>query len=435
VKYWIKKHLPRSLFGRFLLIIIVPTVLAQAIAVYMFYERHWRSVKWHLQTSVASEIVLVVNSSLSSPPEDVLAPIELAQQFLYLGIDFIDQGRMQQQVSKTLDGYETFQSHLDKHISLPYYVYQDRDGRDIFVEVEFPNGLMNITVARKRLSNPTSYIFILWMTGTALMLLIISVIFMRNQLRPIVRLAKAAQQFGRGQDIDNFKPEGASEVRKAAEAFLDMKERIDRQVSQRTEMLAGVSHDLKTPITRMKLQLAMMRPSKSIDELKYDVGEMEDMIQAYLDFAKGHEGAVNEPINVSDQLRSIIAGYRDEHNRIELEMKAGVVVIMNPNCFRRVIGNIIDNGLRYAKKIVINVSQTEKYAIIMIDDDGPGIPEKKREQAFKPFQRLDDARNQDKGGVGLGLSVARDLVTRYGGEIYLDQSPRGGLRVIIKLPI
>jgi len=232
-----------------------------------------------------------------------------------------------------------------------------------------------------------------------------------------------------------FKPEGAKEVRMAAEAFIEMKERIKRQINQRTEMLAGVSHDLKTPLTRMKLQLAMMKPSKTIAELQSDLIDMEKMVHGYLNFVKGAGAYTTEMANITDVLRNITSGYRRHHQDIELKTQSGVIIPINISSFKRAINNIIDNGLKYGSKVAISVKKERKHVALYIDDDGPGIPPKKRESVFKPFYRLDRSRNLETGGIGLGLAITRDIITGYGGSIILGDSPLGGLRVIIKMPL
>ena len=275
----------------------------------------------------------------------------------------------------------------------------------------------------------------MWMTGTAIIIILVSILFMRNQVRSIHDLAEFADKFGKGYDSENFKPTGATEVRQASKAFIEMKKRINKHVEQRTKMLAGVSHDLRTPLTRIKLQLAMIEPKEPIKDLENDVIEMEKMIQGYLDFAKGKERVIDNSVNVSDLLRSIISGYRNYHKNIELKSKSGILIHVNSNAFRRAITNIIDNAVRYAKSIVININSTKKNMILTIDDDGIGIPEKQRIEVFKPFYRLDKSRNIESANTGLGLSIAKDIIIGYGGDIHLDNSPLGGLRVVIKMPL
>lgn len=431
----VKHILPKSIIGRFLLIIIIPTILAQLIAIYIFYERHWENVSRHLQIALAGEIAVLAKNAEHSSLENIPFILTQSRYLLHFNTHFSEDELISATARTYLPQYHVFSQYLKQFMTMPYHLYNMQGDEAVGINIQLPHGVLTLNIGRKRLATPTTYIFIMWMSGVALLLLLISVIFMRNQLRPIIRLANAADQYGKGQLITHFKPEGSTEIRKAAEAFIDMKQRIDRQVTQRTEMLAGVSHDLKTPLTRIKLQLALLEPSKEHEALKQDVQDMETMVQGYLDFARGNQHAINSPISVADQLRSIIAGYRQDYNKFDLKIKQGINITINPNNFRRIITNILDNALRYASTITIEGQTSDKQLIIMIDDDGPGIPQTQRSEVFKPFYRLDRSRNNETGGTGLGLTVTRDLVTRYGGDITLTDSPSGGLRVIITLPL
>lgn len=434
--HFIKRYLPKSIVGRFLLIIILPTIIAQLFAIYMFYERHWENVSRHLQTTLAGEIGLLLEH-INELPAHTDIPVKNLQHFLlHTTLSFHENAP-----SANLDNeqwladYPFLSAYLSKSVHIPYHLYQSKDSEYIFAEFELPNGTLSAQINRKRLETPTTYIYVMWMSGFALILLIISVIFMRNQLRPIVRLADAADKFGKGQPIGDFKPEGATETRKAAKAFLDMKDRIDRQVSQRTTMLSGVSHDLKTPLTRMKLQLALLKPSQENQAMQNDIHEMETMIEGYLDFAKGNEQAVNKPINLAEQMHHIVARYSQKQESFTLNIPDHIIININLNHFKRIITNLIDNALRFSTAIHITGKATSKQLFLRIDDNGPGIDPNQYENVFKPFYRIDHSRNKETGGTGLGLSITRDLVARYGGQITLDKSPLGGLRVTISLPL
>lgn len=430
-----KKLLPKSLFGRFLLIIIIPNIIIQVFAIYMFYERHWSGVSKHMVVSLAGDIELVVKESLKKNEVERQKFIDSAKQALYFDIEFRNGSHLLNLEDAPPQEFEPLESELNRRLPLAYSMYYLNGKSSVAVDVEFKDGVLSIISSRKRMANPSTYIFVLWMTGAAFLLVVIAIIFMRNQVRSIIRLADVADQFGKGMDTEQFKPEGASEVRKVSAAFIDMRDRLKRQLDQRTEMLAGVSHDLKTPLTRMKLQLAMVKSSKAIKELEEDVSEMEKMIAGYLDFAKGKERAIDSPVNISDLVRSVVSGYRNSHSKIELNIKSGVTISLNPNAFRRAITNIVDNALKYANNIKIMSTISDNHLFLIIDDDGPGIPHKKRDLVFKPFFRLDTARNMDKGGTGLGLAITKDIIVGYGGDISLDNSPMGGLRVVIKLPL
>lgn len=432
----IRKILPQSLFGRFLLIILIPNIIVQLVAIYVFYERHWSGVSKHMAVALAGDINMVVRSIVESPSDNRDEIIRLAEDNMYLDVVFKKDTKLGDVPVHEPVVFSVLLSELDKRLPMQHVVYyKDDDKSDVAVDVQLDDGLLHITSSSKRLANPSTYIFIMWMTGTAVLFLLISVFFMRNQVRSISRLAIVADKFGKGHDSEGFKPSGALEVRRAGKAFIEMKKRINKQVEQRTEMLAGVSHDLKTPLTRIKLQLAMMKQDKEIKELQDDVVEMEKMVQGYLDFAKGKERVIDATVNVSDLLRSIIAGYRNYHRKIELKSASGILLHVNSNALRRAITNIIDNALRYGEVISINMTSSKKNMILTIDDDGPGIPVKKRVEVFKPFYRLDSSRHIESGSTGLGLSIAKDIIVGYGGDITLDDSPIGGLRVVIKLPL
>lgn len=430
--------LPQSIFMRFVLIIVIPILLAQLIAVYIFYGRHWSTVSDRLDIALANEIGLLVHTiSISEEPakESNDSALYLARRYLFFVANFYPDQTLTSHPTNSLEAYEGFSDYLQLILPYPYHLYDTNNKRSLAIDVQLPKGVLHIETTRKRLATPTTYIFILWMTGTTLLFLIISIIFMRNQIRPIIRLARAAEKFGKGQPIAKIPLEGAKEIRQATGAFLEMKTRIDRLISQRAEMLAGVSHDLRTPITRMKLQLAMAPSSQETEDLKQDISTMETMIQGYLDFAKNGTSTVNTSLSLPDFLSGIIAAYRNELHRITLHVPEHLTVTLNPDYCARIIRNVLDNALRYASHVILTASTTLEHMLLTIDDDGPGIPSTEREEVFRPFYRLDQSRNLETGGVGLGLSVVRDLVARCGGDIHLSDSPQGGLRVSITLPL
>jgi len=299
---------------------------------------------------------------------------------------------------------------------------------------------------RKRVSSPTTYIFVMWMVGASLILLAIAIVFLRNQIKPIRRLAEAADDFGKGVGTLELKPSGATEVRRAAAAFLRMRDRISRHVDQRTEMLAGVSHDLRTPLTRMKLQLAMIEGDGEIENLKADVNDMERMVEGYLDFARGQdtEQTINADLNVL--VGDVVAAARRDGGEIEMatpaesSAQAGqgeakpYMAFVRPVGLKRCLTNLLNNARRHAEHISVSLARNGDYLEIAVDDDGPGIPEDQRAEVFRPFRRLDESRNLDTAGTGLGLAVARDVARSHGGDIILSQAPAGGLRALVRLP-
>jgi two-component system osmolarity sensor histidine kinase EnvZ len=324
---------------------------------------------------------------------------------------------------------------LDERVRRPLLVDDLSDERQVLIAVQLSDGVLHASVSRKRLFSSTTYVFIIWMVGTSLILFGVAGLFMRNQVRPIRRLADAAARFGKGQEIVGFKPEGATEVRQAALEFNRMRERITRTIAQRTEMLAGVSHDLRTPLTRMKLELAMLPDNADAAALKTDVDEMERMIDAYLAFVRGEgsEAAIKSALR--PLLEEVVGGARRDGSDVELAIEGEITLTLRPNAIRRSLTNLVANACRYSKHVAVRARRFGDSLELIVDDDGPGIPSERREDVFRPFFRLDSSRSRATGGVGLGLTIARDLVRGHGGDLVLDQSPLGGLRAIVRLPL
>jgi two-component system osmolarity sensor histidine kinase EnvZ len=274
-----------------------------------------------------------------------------------------------------------------------------------------------------------------WMVGTALVLIAVAVVFLRNQIRPILRLADAAESFGKGREVPNFRPRGAREVRRAALAFIEMKSRIERSIEQRTAMLAGVSHDLRTVLTRFKLELALLGDSPEVEAMKKDVDEMARMLEAYLAFARGDTGEQSAPTDMSAFLEELKVDAERNGHRSSVVFKGHPVVTVRPAAFKRCLGNLVSNAAQHAPSIAISGNRDHRWLTVTVDDDGPGIPSHLREDVFKPFLRLDGARNQDEGGTGLGLAIARDIARSHGGDITLSDSPLGGLRATVRVPV
>ena len=430
-----RKLLPRSLFGRALLILVIPTVIVQTLSTYIFYERHWSNVSRHMSYSLAGEIALLVHEIGNGGDSRRAELFNLADALMKITVTFEEGGKITLSEVKDPD-LEYFVKEIERLIPSPFTIERTGEDREwIKIRIAVEGGVLTLTVSEKRLVSPTTYIFITWMVGLALLLLLIATLFMRNQIRPISRLAEAAESFGRGKEIPGFRPQGATEVRKAARAFIVMRERLKRQIATRTEMLAGISHDLRTPLTRMKLQLAMLGDSQEINELTADLTEMEHMIQEYLDFARGESKEEAVPVSISEFLSEIADNYRRQGHEIGIFVEDEREVFLRRQGFRRCINNLVDNALRYGKHCAITARATAGYLELWIDDDGPGIAPEHRDIVFRPFKRLDPSRNAKTGGVGLGLSIARDAVLSQGGRIELGESPVQGLRVIIRLPL
>ncbi len=434
----VKRILPRSLLGRSLLIIGAPLVLMQVIATWVFYERHYDNITKRLAEALAGEVAVTIQL-LGEDPEQALESggLNLAEAVLSLDISFVRGALLPDQAppsrGSVLDRKLT--RALERRLVYPFQIDTISLKGQASVWVQLPGGVMELRVARKRLFSDTTYIFIAWMVGSSVVLFAVATIFMRSQTQPIRRLAKAADSFGRGLDVPDFKPSGAAEVRQAASAFLVMRERIRRQIEQRTVMLAGVSHDLRTPLTRMKLQLAMAGDDPAVASLASDVIEMERMVEGYLAFAAGEGAEPPKPVVLSKLLTGVIDQMGPNGVAVDLRIDRDMTVTLRPAAMRRCLTNLLSNAGRYGEHIQVHTSLRGRHLEIAIDDDGPGIPPERRADVFKPFYRLDESRNPKTGGTGLGLTIARDVVRGHGGDLLLEDAPGGGLRARIRLPV
>ncbi len=439
LRHAINRVLPRTLLGRSLLIIITPLILLQVITTWVFYNSHWETVTRRLASGIAGDIATIIAWMGTVPDPRDYAPIfAVAGHAMNLRAEFrpgavlpADPAIMRQNlVDRTLAG------EIADLVARPFLIDSRSIENYIEISIQLPDGVLSVVAPRRRLFSATTYVFILWMIGSSMALFAIATVFMRQQVRPVRQLAAAADAFGKGQDVPDFHPPvGAAEVKLAAAAFNLMRERIRRQIAQRTEMLAGVSHDLRTPLTRMKLQLAMLGDGQEVADLKADVEEMEKMVEGYLAFARG-EGT-EQPVytNLGALLRDVVAGATRQGTRIDLEAEDGMTVPLRRDAFRRCLANLISNAQRYAQTVLIRARRNGAAIEITIDDDGPGIPPDKREEVFKPFFRLEPSRNPQTGGMGLGLTIARDVMHSHGGELVLGDSPIGGLRARLRLPL
>ena len=428
-----KAFLPKSLFGRALLILVLPTVLIQIVTTYIFFERHWDNVTRYMSGSLAGEVAFLVAQLDGAVDTQALLMMDRFEQST--GIKAAFEAPQDISPQPAGDDFPEFQHTLDSKIDTPFAVRKIRDDGTIEIRVQLPRHTLKLLASSKRLESRTTNIFLWWMLSASAAFLFIAVLFLRNQLRPITRLAEAAENFGRGVDTPGFRPHGANEVRKAARAFITMRERIRKQMRTRTDMLSGISHDLRTPLTRMKLQLAMLPESEGIAELKDDVQQMENMIEEYLDFARDEGREETVRLNVGLLVTDVVADYQRLQRDVILSGEVVQDMEIRPSGFRRMLHNLIDNALRYGKRCSVNLAVIGSYVEIIIDDDGPGIPDVKREEVFKPFRRLESSRNSKTGGVGLGLTIARDVVLAHGGSIALTDAPSGGLRVMVRLPL
>jgi len=436
---FIKRFLPATLLGRALVILITPVLLIQLIMGIVFWDRHWTKTTETLAEGIAGNVASLVE--IAGLQEDSPFFFRELKQFasknhaMHLERGKIERGFSGRLLRKT-DWREDFlRDALSEKISYPFRlrVFEQR----IRVEVAARDYIYTFEIDKKYLFPKTISIVIWWEVGAPLFFILIAIIFMRNQMRPLQSLAQVVEAFGRGRDVSDFKPSGALEVRRVSRAFNAMRDRIYKQITQRTEMLAGISHDLKTPLTRMQLQLAMLADGEEKTELLEEVRDMEKMLEEYLAFAKGQETEKEKTISLKDFLEDVFAKYPSVHiNRPALEPTQDIPLVLRVYSMKRALKNIISNALRYGKNIWIQTTVTPRTLTLIFEDDGPGIPADKRQSVFRPFVRLDESRNVETGGYGLGLSITKDIVLSHGGRIFLeDSTTHGGLKVVVNLPV
>jgi two-component system osmolarity sensor histidine kinase EnvZ len=435
---WLNHVMPKGLYARALLIIIIPMVILQSVIAYIFMERHWNLVTQRLSAGVVSDIGALIDVYGGYPQDADRAQIRrIAQDRLGLQVDFLPPSDMPPPGPKPFFSLldQSLSEELSKQIGRPYWI--DTVGKSTLVEIriQLDNAVMRVFARRSAAYASNSEIFLLWMIGTSLVLLAVAIGFLRNQIKPILRLADAAESFGKGRDVPNFRPRGAREVRRAAQAFIEMKNRVERTIEQRTAMLAGVSHDLRTVLTRFKLELELTKKSPETEAMKKDVDEMANMLEAYLSFARGDLGEKSEPTDMAAFLEELKLDAERHGHKATVIFHGPPVVTVRPAAFKRCLANLVSNAARFAKTIAITGHRDHRYLTITVDDDGSGIPAHMREEVFKPFLRLDDARNQDEGGTGLGLAIARDIARSHGGDITLGDNPLGGLRASVRIPV
>ena len=430
--------LPRSLFGRSLLIIIMPLLIVQIVSTWYFYDRHWDIVARRLAQAIAGDVAAIVDlHERATTPAERAEIVALALRHMDLRVDWRPGERLPPIDREPDDFFIAGQlfSALRERVDRPVAIDPESRPRQVEILIQLEDGVLELMAPQKRLFSFTAYAIIAWTIGSSLLLFGVASLFMRNQVKPIRRLAAAAESFGKGRDVPGFKPEGATEVRQAAAAFLVMRERIQRQIAQRTTMLAGVSHDLRTPLTRMRLGLALLPQSADTADLQGDIVEMERMIQAYLDFTRGEGDEPPVESDLGQLLDEIAAGARRDGVEIAVAVPPGLRLAVRPHAIKRCIGNLVGNAARHARRVWIGAVSRPTGVDILVDDDGPGIPEADRESAFRPFHRLDPSRNAATGGVGLGLTIARDIARGHGGDVVLEESPQGGLRARVALPL
>ena len=439
----LRRVAPRGLFWRSFLIMLIPLVLVQATVALIFFERHWDTVSRQLAMDVTGDVVTIMRmTDDASGPDERAAIDRIARREMQFSVVFEDGAVLPDDSPNRFDRAidATLHRQLERRLTVPYHLNTQLPDKRMTIRVQRPDGVLTLETTVKRMRESTTVLVILWMVGSALIVSGIAVIFLRNQIRPIRRLAAAADALGKGRPVTDLTPSGATEIRRAGAAFLEMQGRIQRQIAQRTEMLAGVSHDLRTPLTRVRLQLAMLADAHSdsreeIAESEQDVQLMEHMIDEYMAFARGQGGEAPVSTDLAEIIDDVAGDARRKGSPIALEVERPLVLALRPNAIRRCLTNLVENAMHHGARVAISATRRDDVVSVAVEDDGPGIPENQREEVFKPFFRLDSARNPRTGGAGLGLSIARDVARGHGGDIRMSGGSLGGLRAELRLPV
>ena len=428
-----KKILPKRLFYRSLLIVAVPIIGLQITISIVFFDSLWIKTNKGMTNSVVSEIFTFIEAYKNEKDYNKQKLTDLYYQNFRLSINYLENEKLSKNVS------ERWFSPMDRTLrrelknKFKYYWFDTLSYKEtVDLKIKYQDGVLQFLIPKDRITNSSARLFGLWITLPAFLLIFIAIIFLKNQTRPIISLAKASERFGRGEDVEEFRPSGALEIRQAGYEFDKMRKRITRHLNQRSEMLSGISHDLRTPLTRIKLQLAFIKDKEISKKLSDDVTEMEKMLNEYLQFASTSSIEKTENFNLSELLITTVAKY--ENNEITTDIPKTVYFDGRKNLIKRCFNNLIDNSIKYSKNIFISLEKSSKNILITIDDDGPGIPKNERENVFKPFYKIDKSRSDSKSSVGLGLSIASDIIRSHGGNIKLEDSPSNGLRTKIFLP-
>jgi two-component system osmolarity sensor histidine kinase EnvZ len=431
--------LPKGLYKRSLLIVILPMVLLQTAVTFAFMQHHWELVTRRLSEAVARDVGALTDLYRKLPPgqdDEFLAT--LASERFRMDATLLPAEPLPPAMPKSFfDALDpltrTLPSEIKTQITEPFWI--DTVGRSGLMEIRVDLGdrVLRLVTRRSLAYEANAHIFVLWMLAAMLVLLTVAIIFLRNQIRPILRLARAAEDFGKGRDPE-FNPHGAREVRQAGHAFIEMKRRIERATEQRTAMLNGVSHDLRTILTRFKLSLVLLDSSADSELLQKDVDEMGQILEGYLAFARGDMSESTTPSDIGALLEDLRADAERHGAEISLDTRGDLDIRVRPMAMKRCIGNLVSNAQRYADHVRIVARRETQFVSVFIDDDGIGIPASHREDVFRPFYRLDESRNRDEGGAGLGLAIARDIARSHGGDITLSDSPMGGLRAAVRIP-
>jgi two-component system osmolarity sensor histidine kinase EnvZ len=430
-----KNLLPRRLFYRALLIVAVPIIILQVVITIVFFDSLWIKTNKGMTRALVGEIKTFI-AAYDSEKYNNKELSNLFTIYLDLNVEYKEDNSFEKLLKRRwfspID--RTLRRELKSKIGSGQFWFNTVAYKELIqLNIKYKNGYFEFLIPKDRVTSTSARLFALWITFPAILLIFIAMIFLKNQTRPIINLARAAEKFGKGENIDEFRPSGALEIRQAGYEFDKMRKRIMRHLNQRSEMLSGISHDLRTPLTRMKLQLTFIKDQELSKKISLDIDEMEKMLNEYLQFTSSSYLEKDETFNISELIENIIKKYEN----IDISTKLTARVYMNgrKNLIKRSINNLIDNSIKYANKIYIQLSKKNNNIIIHIDDDGPGIPEKERENVFKPFYRIDKSRGDSKSSVGLGLSITSDIIKSHGGNILLEKSPINGLRVKIFFPL
>jgi len=431
----IKKILPKKLFYRSLIIVVAPIIILQIIITVVFFDSLWIKANKGMTRSLVSEIHTLHDIYTSPDVSQKESIINLYNKNFDFIISYIDDqtiaGKKDERWYSPMD--RSLRRELKSVFGTSYWFDTTAYKNLIELRVKHKNGYLQIFFPKNKIAPSSARIFALWITLPGFLLIMIAIIFLKNQTRPIVNLAKAAESFGKGEFIKEFRPSGAREIRQAAYEFDKMRKRITIHLNQRSEMLSGISHDLRTPLTRLKLQLALIKQQDLAKKMTDDIEEMEKMLNEYLEFAKYQKNEETETVNLNLIIKEVVKKY--ENSKINFFVDQDLKISIRPNSIKRCLGNLLDNSLSYGKQVEISAKKTANNVIICVDDNGPGISESEYQNVMKPFYRIDKSRGQNKSGVGLGLSISNDIIRSHGGGIFLDKSLMGGLRVKISLPL
>ncbi len=432
---FLKAILPKRLFYRALLIVAIPVLVLQLVITIVFFDSLWIKTNKMMTRTLVNEISTFIEA-YENEKSNKQELTELFSLFLDLNIEFTKNGKFENSVRERwfspID--RTLRRELKSKFNLGIYWFDTTSYRKLIdLRIKYDDGYFKFLIPKNRVTSSSARIFALWITVPAFIMVIISLIFLKNQTRPITNLARAAERFGKGEAIEEFKPSGALEIRQAGNEFDKMRKRIERHINQRTEMLSGISHDLRTPLTRMKLQLAFIKDKEIVKKLTEDINQMEKMLNEYLQFTSSSYIEKDEMFNLTDLISEIINKYDNEN--ISYNLIPRIYINGRKNLIYRCINNLIDNALKYADNVAVTLSKKKTSLFVIIDDDGPGISKNEYENVFKPFYKIDKSRAESKSSVGLGLSIASDIIKSHGGNIMLEKSKMKGLRVKIFLPI